>query len=629
MLNLKKKLNMKRIYITLSALAFVGISWGQNTNPVYTFSKKQNAEKVRTTPSGANTPTSKPNTQTEKVLNVLWTEDFEGSATALTTTNGTYTTSGSNPGYWTLRSTHPVNFSNPENLSGKFLAWDSYTPNSTEPNFATTAVDGAAISPDIDLSAGAANGLVLSFKTDAMYCCNYQETPFYIAISQDGGATWGASIPLDFNIDRNVATSDFNNPLEYFVDITAYTTAFSSNTRVKFIWEAMNVDPNGQINTHYYWLVDDIQIYENPDYNLEIASSYWGTAFLNYYQIPITQTAPIDYTLNVNNTGAMSMTNVKLNLDINTGAFVGSSAPVTISAGASDSLVLTTPFTPSALGTYLATRTLTSTEVDEVPVNNTLPNLSFDVTNYIYARDNGVLVGSSSNGTNGHETGNLFDIFADQTLRGINVRLKGGSGQSVIGTEFFVKIYSVDPATGDFVWVGESNPMLITATNVNTNLVVPLVDPAFLTAGTTYLAVCGSFTSGLSIANAGTSDPQTTFTLDMSDGTWYYQTETPYVRLNFDPSLSLEENSTSLTIGKVFPNPTSGETTINYSLANASTVNVEVVDITGKIVYTLNNGTEVAGAHNLSFNAASFSNGVYYVTISTDEATVTKKFIKK
>jgi len=622
---------MKRIYITLSALAFVGISWGQNTNPVYTFSKKQNAEKVRTTPSGANTPTSKPNTQTEKVLNVLWTENFEGSATALTTTNGTYTTSGSNPNYWTLRSTHPVNFSNPENLSGKFLAWDSYTPNSTEPNFATTAVDGAAISPDIDLSAGAANGLVLSFKTDAMYCCNYQETPFGIQISELGGApgSWSSTIPLDFNIDRNVATSDFNNPLEYFVDITAYTTAFSANTRIKFIWEAMNVDPNGQINTHYYWLVDDIQIYENPNYNLEIASSYWGTAGLNYFQIPITQTAPIDYTLNVNNTGAMSMTNVQLNLDVNSGAFVGSSAPVTISAGAADSLVLTTPFTPSALGTYLATRTLTSTEVDEVPVNNTLPSLSFDVTNYIYARDNGVIVGSSTNGVNGHETGNLFDIFTDQTLRGISVRLRGGAGQSVTGTEFFVKIYSVDPATGDFVWVGESNPMLITATNVNTNLVVPLVDPAFLTAGTTYLAVCGSFTSGLSIANAGTSDPQTTFTLDMSDGTWYYQTETPYVRLNFDPSLSLEENSTSLTIGKVFPNPTSGETTINYSLANASTVNVEVVDITGKIVYTLNNGTEVAGAHNLSFNAASFSNGVYYVTISTDEATVTKKFIKK
>lgn len=249
----------------------------------------------------------------------------------------------------------------------------------------------------------------------------------------------GGSIPLDFSIDRNVATSDFNNPLEYFVDITAYTTAFSSNTRVKFIWEAMNVDPNGQINTHYYWLVDDIQIYENPDYNLEIASSYWGTAFLNYYQIPITQTAPIDYTLNVNNTGAMSMTNVRLNLDINSGAFVGSSAPVTISAGAADSLVLTTPFTPSALGTYLATRTLTSTEVDEVPVNNTLPNLSFDVTNYIYARDNGVIVGSSSNGVNGHETGNLFDIFTDQTLRGISVRLRGGAGQSVTGTEFLLK----------------------------------------------------------------------------------------------------------------------------------------------------------------------------------------------
>jgi hypothetical protein len=156
-----------------------------------------------------------------------------------------------------------------------------------------------------------------------------------------------------------------------------------------------------------------------------------------------------------------------------------------------------------------------------------------------------------------------------------------------------------------------------------------MIDPVDLLANNTYLAVVGSYTPGLAVANAGTSEPQTSFLLDAATSTWFYQTETPYVRFNFDPSLGVDENTSAVTIGNIFPNPTSGETTINYSLANASTVNVEVVDIAGKVVYSLDNGTEVAGAHNVAFNAASFSNGVYYVTISTDEATVTKKFIKK
>jgi hypothetical protein len=156
-----------------------------------------------------------------------------------------------------------------------------------------------------------------------------------------------------------------------------------------------------------------------------------------------------------------------------------------------------------------------------------------------------------------------------------------------------------------------------------------MIDPVDLLANNTYLAVVGSYTPGLAVANAGTSEPQTSFFLDAADGTWYYQTSTPYVRFNFDPSLAVDENQSAISIGNVFPNPTSGETTINYSLANASNVNVDVVDITGKIVYSMNNGTELEGSHKVSFNAASFSNGVYYVTISTDEATVTKKFIKK
>ena len=78
----------------------------------------------------------------------------------------------------------------------------------------------------------------------------------------------------------------------------------------------------------------------------------------------------------------------------------------------------------------------------------------------------------------------------------------------------------------------------------------------------------------------------------------------------------------------LYPNPTTGEATINYSLMNAAKVAVNVVDITGKTIYT----TSVAqntGANSITFDATSFTSGVYYVTVATEGSTVTKKLIKK
>ena len=63
-------------------------------------------------------------------------------------------------------------------------------------------------------------------------------------------------------------------------------------------------------------------------------------------------------------------------------------------------------------------------------------------------------------------------------------------------------------------------------------------------------------------------------------------------------------------------------------LTNSTTVTVKVVDVTGKIVYSSNEGTQNNGSHKLNIDASAFTNGVYYVTVSTDETQVTKKMIK-
>jgi flagellar hook assembly protein FlgD len=99
--------------------------------------------------------------------------------------------------------------------------------------------------------------------------------------------------------------------------------------------------------------------------------------------------------------------------------------------------------------------------------------------------------------------------------------------------------------------------------------------------------------------------------------------------LNFDPVVSLTETSAEVAISNVYPNPSTGETSIDYTLANAGVVNLNVTDLTGKVIYTINEGTVAEGTHAVSFDAANFANGVYYVTLTAGESVVTQKFIKK
>jgi len=276
----------------------------------------------------------------------------------------------------------------------------------------------------------------------------------------------------------------------------------------------------------------------------------------------------------------------------------------------------------------VATVSNNTAATDEVPANNTIADVSFAVTNYIYARDNGTFSGSTSNGTIGFEAGNLFDIYADQTLKGISFRLAGGTGGTTVGTEVYAKIYSIDASTGDFVFLEETAPLVVASGNLNTILSLPLLNPTPLTQGETYLAVVGSFDGGLKVSNAGTSDIQTSFFLDHTDDTWFYSTSTPVVRLNFDPILAVNENTMNVNAAKVYPNPTANWATVAFSLTNASEVQLNVTDMSGKEVFAKNLGNLTAGENSTDINMAGMASGVYYVQLHSNGSVVTKKVIK-
>lgn len=469
--------------------------------------------------------------------------------------------------------------------------------------------------------------LVLSFMQNGALFNDLQE----FQISVNGGTSW---ITVGDNSDKGVLSaaggSPYANPTQESINISSFIPGGSTTLLVRFHWTTRfpTQATNANVWITYGWNIDDVKISTPADYDLEITSDNWGSAGLGYFKIPTTQIAPIDYSLNVKSQGVASMTNVVYGIGVTgAGTFTGTSAPATVAAGASDSLFLTTQFTPAAVGTYNVARTLTATEVDDVPTNNVLGNFSFDVTNYIYARDNGVANGYTDNGTNPFEIGNFYDIWANQTVKGIDVRFATGTP---VGSEVYVKIYKSD-ASG-IVWVGESPSVTLTAAQINTNLTIYLGTPIALEAGVTYFVMAATYSPNVRVANAGTSVPQTSFFVDGDDITVqanrFYTTETPWVRLNFDPSLGLEE-LTSATDVTVYPNPFVGTTEIKFNLKGDSKVSVVITDVAGRTVATVPATNMNAGEQSISIDGTNFVAGIYNYTLTVGNETITKRIVKK
>lgn len=65
-----------------------------------------------------------------------------------------------------------------------------------------------------------------------------------------------------------------------------------------------------------------------------------------------------------------------------------------------------------------------------------------------------------------------------------------------------------------------------------------------------------------------------------------------------------------------FPNPFNPGTMLRYELPAASRVRLTVTDALGRMVATVSEGTESAGAHDVPWNAAGFASGIYFARLT-------------
>jgi hypothetical protein len=307
--------------------------------------------------------------------------------------------------------------------------------------------------------------------------------------------------------------------------------------------------------------------------------------------------------------------------------YAGVSAPYSLALSQFDTLPCSTQFTPTAsAATHTVTFATTSAATEAFAADNTIAPITISVNNVIYARDAGVIENGSYNAGDGFEAGNIFDIVTTSEVSAIDVVI---GSTAVAGAEIFVKLYSIDPTNGDFIYMDESFPYTLATANLGQKITLALQNAQILNAGESYLAVVGSVgdagaSNDLVVATSGTSEANTSYYYDATDLTWYYTTNTPMVRLNFSPA-SINEVSSNFGLN-VYPNPANTSATISMALSNEANVVINVTDLSGKVVYTNALG-KVNGAQKITVNTDSLSSGVYMVNLSVDGAVSTQKLV--
>jgi len=102
------------------------------------------------------------------------------------------------------------------------------------------------------------------------------------------------------------------------------------------------------------------------------------------------------------------------------------------------------------------------------------------------------------------------------------------------------------------------------------------------------------------------------------------------VRLNFNPGAETtigEVDAKNFALGQNVPNPVSGVTAIDYSLTQNASVSFEVLDLTGKHIFSSNEGRKAAGSYTVSFDASELAAGMYSYSLVVNGEKLTKRMI--
>ncbi len=293
------------------------------------------------------------------------------------------------------------------------------------------------------------------------------------------------------------------------------------------------------------------------------------------------------------------------------GLTAGGADTYTWSNGANGSSISDTPFN-NVVYTVVGTNTLTgcTNTVSQAITVNPAPSI------YVIANKATVCAGSPANITAFGATsytwsnGNNNNIITVSPTANTNYTVLGTNAQGCTG--FAVQSISVTPLPTVTASSSLPNEMCVKETAVLTAAGSPAISYQWLSNTSSFIMTGNP----ISVSPNQT----TTYTLTATDVNGCSKSTT-FVQ-NVNDCVGLNEIAQAGNAVKVYPNPTVGEFTIELSNATAKTL--EVVDLSGRVVYT-----GAVTSDKVKVNLVNAANGIYYVKIKSNSTTEVVKVVKQ
>jgi len=135
------------------------------------------------------------------------------------------------------------------------------------------------------------------------------------------------------------------------------------------------------------------------------------------------------------------------------------------------------------------------------------------------------------------------------------------------------------------------------------------------------------------VEGAGTSSLQQEYSFtdqNLSNGKYSYRLKQIDFDGTFEFSAEVEVNVVSLdnySLINNYPNPFNPSTKIGYYLKDKTVVRIVIMNALVEEIAILANGPQEQGFHEVEFNAADFSSGIYFYSLQTSQYNETKKMI--
>jgi len=605
---------MKKIYSIICAIFFCGSILAQSANPQITkkdYSTISKSINSVVSSSIASTPAT-----------VIWSDDCSD------INNWSLSNTSIPPLDWSIEmdpAAIPVTALSPFNsttASNGYLFIDSDATGGGDGD--GTPVECTATSPMIDLSGWPF--VQLTFSHNYRW---WQDTRA-VRVSADGGNTWTQFDMTDANGYPNNQNS--NNPQDEVINISSIA-GDQDSVMVQFYYFDNDY-------WAWYWAVDDVAISEIPDNAMNISEVVQGGWWVNYVNTggdgydytlkPLSQLTnnPYAFEAVLRNAG-IAPQNSYLSAEVTdgSGALVYTDVSNTLLLDVNypqDTFATNSTFSPTSTGTY-------TVEMWGTGDSTSTPTVLLDmtITDYVYGRDYDNPDGAWRVGRScgGQVLGVKYDMYADETLYSLQVHI---DDQSIVGTPVYVILYEDDPAA-DPIYLTQSDDYILTAADLGNWITVPFDGGQMVYSGTGYVAAVGGYANPVDtflVSVSGESQGSCYIQDNGCDigsggfGYWYTTSETPMIRMNFDPaSVSVEDNKVMSTIN-VHPNPTSGVFKIELN-HTTDIYNIVVTDILGKEMLS----TVVNGFSTEVIDISDLEKGVYLLEISNSDMRFSEKII--